>query len=100
MSTPESKSKKAIRDYLDTLGTDCRYFMTQNMGMGESGVADIVGVYKGRAFAIEVKADKTKKATPWQVRFLESWRAADGLICVASDIDTVRLMFQTGIQLL
>jgi hypothetical protein len=95
--TPESKIKKAIKLHLDSLGPDCRYFMTQNMGMGESGVADIIGVYHGRAFAIEVKADETKKATPWQLRFLESWRAAGGHAIVAGTVD-LAVAFMRGLK--
>lgn len=88
--TPEGKVKKEIKDYLDSLGPDCRYFMTQNTGMGESGIADIVGCYFGRAFAIEVKANERKKVTPWQMRFLTSWIEAGGKGIVAYEIDTVR----------
>lgn len=91
-ATPESKVKKEIKAYLDSLGPDCRYFMTQNTGMGESGVSDIVGVYKGRAFAIEVKAPGGMP-TPWQIRFLHSWCDAGGLACTAWSVANVQDMF-------
>lgn len=79
--TSEGKVKKAIKDYLTSLGPDCRFFMTQNMGMGESGVADFIGTWKGRAFAIEAKSD-IGKCTPWQTRFLNEWETAGGVSLV------------------
>ena len=91
--TPEGKVKKEIKAYLDSLGPDCRYFMPQNMGMGEAGVSDIIGVWHGKGFAIEVKAPKSaggKLATPWQERFLEAWRTAGGLAIIARCVDDVR----------
>jgi len=95
--TPEGKVKKDIKDYLKSLGPQCRFFMPQNMGMGESGVADFIGVNFGRAFALEAKraeteGDNVEYATPWQFRFLSEWRAASGLCGVVrsvSDVQTV-----------
>lgn len=84
--TPEGKVKQEIKDTLMDLQTqgDLRFFMPQNMGMGESGVADFVGVFMGRAFAIESKReDGTTHCTPWQWRFLCDWREASGLCGVA-----------------
>lgn len=89
--TPEGKVKKDIKAFLDGMSPRVRYFMTQNMGMGESGVADIVGVIDGRAFAIEVKrADGGGSGlSPWQLRFLQSWKAAGGLAFVARNVQDV-----------
>ena len=67
--------------------------MPQNMGMGEAGVADIIGVYKGRGFAIEVKAPGGAP-TPWQLRFLNDWDQAGGAAFVARSVQAVREMFQ------
>jgi hypothetical protein len=88
--TPEGRVKKDIRAYLDSLGTDCRYFMPQNMGMGESGVSDFIGVYKGKGFAFEAKAPGAAKLTPWQLRFLDSWNAAGGYASVVRSAADVR----------
>jgi Recombination protein U len=97
--TPEAKVKKDIRAYLDSLGPQCRYFMPQNMGMGESGVADFVGVYAGQPFAFEAKrADVTgpnvEYATPWQFRFLREWKAAGGIAAVVRSEHRVRAFLQ------
>jgi hypothetical protein len=90
--TAEAKVKKDIRAYLDSLGPDCRYFMPQNMGMGESGVSDFIGVYEGMGFAIEAKAPGGMP-TPWQVRFLDSWKAAGGIVVIARSASDVRIVF-------
>lgn len=96
--TPEGAKKKEIKDYLDSLGPDCRYFMTQNMGMGESGVADIIGVYFGIAFAIEVKRDEKQKASPWQARFLMEWSRAGGRTLLTSRVNDV-MALMTSIRM-
>jgi hypothetical protein len=87
--TPEGKVKKEIKAYLDSLGPDCRYFMPMSMGYSESGVADFIGVYKGKAFAFEAKS-AGGKATPWQVRFLVTWQAAGGIGSVVHSADDVK----------
>ncbi len=92
--TPEGKVKKDIRAYLDSLGPACRYFMPQNMGMGESGVADFIGTYNGQPFAFEAKrADvegpNVEFATPWQFRFLREWKAAGGIAAVVRSAGAV-----------
>lgn len=89
LMTPEGKVKKDIKDYLTSLGPSCKFFMPQNMGRGESGISDIVGCYVGTAFVIEVKADETKKPTPWQVRFQIDWSRAGGRVLIAHHIDPV-----------
>jgi hypothetical protein len=98
--TPEALAKRDIKSYLDALVEvqQLRYFMPQNMGMGESGVADFVGVYRGIAFAIEAKrADGKSFATPWQWRFLCNWRHARGRAGVARNADDVHsILFTIG----
>lgn len=87
--TPEGKVKKDIKVYLDSMAPRLRYFMTQNTGMGESGIADIIGVVDGRGFAIEVKRADGGELTPWQLRFLRSWKSAGGLAFVARNVQDV-----------
>jgi hypothetical protein len=56
MRTPEFYEKKAICEFLDTLGPDrCWYFKPYMAGFGKSGVPDIMGSLMGAAFGIEVK---------------------------------------------
>lgn len=98
--TPEAKVKKEIKAHLSLLQAQgsLRYFMPQNMGMGESGVADFIGVFAGDGFAIEAKRAETagpniEYATPWQFRFLKEWRAAGGIAGVARSVyDVERIL--------
>lgn len=89
--TPEGKVKADIDEYLKTLVPECRFFKPQNMGLGESGVADYIGVYAGTGFALEVKRGDGMRsyATPWQWRFLQEWRAARGLCGVVRSVADV-----------
>ena len=56
--------------------------------MGYPGIADILGCYRGRMLAIELKSP-TGKATPDQERFLQNVRDNGGIAFVARTIDTV-----------
>ena len=56
--------------------------------MGYPGVADIIGCYKGRMIAIELKSP-TGKATPEQVRFIQNVNDAGGIAFVAKTLDEV-----------
>ncbi len=44
--------------------------------MGLNGVADLIGVHRGRGVAIEVKTGRDKLSEK-QAKFLESWRHRD-----------------------
>lgn len=52
------------------------------------GVADVLGIYKGRPLAVEVKT-KTGKVSEHQRSFLESWQQAGGLGMVARSLEDV-----------
>ena len=56
--------------------------------MGYPGVADIIGCYKGRMIAIELKSP-TGKPTPEQERFIQNVNEAGGIAFVARSIDEV-----------
>lgn len=91
--TPEGKVKAQIDAYLKLLAAEglLRFFKPQNMGMGESGVSDFIGVYLGDGFALEVKRGDGMRsvATPWQWRFLQEWREAGGQAGVVRSVDDV-----------
>jgi hypothetical protein len=55
-------------------------FVFKNWGgpMGTKGVADLIGVYRGRGIAVEVKAGRDK-LTDDQAKFLRQWREAGGI---------------------
>jgi Holliday junction resolvase len=80
--TPEKKVKNAVRKVLDRLGI--YYFMPPGMGLGRSGIPDIIGCYNGRFIAIECKAGKGQ-LTALQARELASIKATGGLIFVARE---------------
>ena len=52
------------------------------------GVADILGIFKGRPLAIEVKT-KTGRVSPHQKEFLKNWVAAGGIGFVARSVEDV-----------
>lgn len=56
MATPESKVKKQITDFLKSQGV--YYFFPVAMGMGRSGIPDIICCVRGFFVAIECKAGK------------------------------------------
>lgn len=64
--TPEGIVKASIKRVLDAKG-GVWYFMPSMNGYGRAGIPDIIGSYKGRFFAVEVKA-KGGKMTPAQER--------------------------------
>ena len=80
--TPEKKVKNAVRKVLDRLGI--YYFMPPGMGLGRSGIPDIIGCYNGRFIAIECKAGKGQ-LTALQARELGSIKAAGGFTFVARE---------------
>ena len=56
--------------------------------MGEKGIADIIGCYQGRMFAIEVKTERGC-VTAYQQRFIDRVNDAGGLAFVARSIEDV-----------
>ena len=59
------------------------------------GVSDILGVYKGKAFALEVKSKKGK-LSPDQVLFLQDWVANGGVGAVVRSVEDVEYFFKTN----
>jgi Holliday junction resolvase len=52
--TPEGRVKKKVKELLDEYGA--WYFMPYQAGFTRRGIPDIVGVLRGRMFAVETKA--------------------------------------------
>ena len=93
--TPEGKVKSAIKKYLDSLAPNCWYFMPIMMGYGRKGIPDIVGCYKGKFFAIEVKAPGAEShTTPWQDTELLGIRMSSGTALVCSSAEAVHAVFK------
>ena len=81
-TTPEGKVKAAVRKMLSSL--DIYHFMPPGMGLGRSGIPDIIGCYQGRFIAIECKAGKGK-TTALQERELQWIKDAGGFTFVARE---------------
>lgn len=75
--TPETKLKKAAVAYLDDFGDDCWYFKVLGGPGQKAGVPDIVGCYKGRFFAPELKVHPNKPSGK-QLHEIAKIQAADG----------------------
>ena len=84
--TPEGQLTASVRSLLRAAGI----FHYKHWGgpMGYPGVADIIGCYKGRMIAIELKSP-TGKPTPEQERFIQNVNEAGGIAFVARSIDEV-----------
>ena len=81
-TTPEGKVKAAVRKLLDRLGI--YHFMPPGMGLGRSGIPDIIGCKNGKFIAIECKAGYGK-ATALQERELNAIAAAGGFACLVNE---------------
>ena len=88
--TLETKIKKDIAAYLDSLGTRCWHIPYHNMGYGVAGVPDRLVCYRGRFLAIEVKRDAEHKPTTWQARRIKEIREADGRAAVVWTVEQVK----------
>lgn len=69
------------------------YGKTRMWRAGIKGIADIIGVYKGRFVAIEVKA-KGKKPSTFQIAYLERVKQCGGIAFVCDDDKQVVQMLE------
>lgn len=90
-ATPEKKVKDKVRQRLNA--RTVFHFMPATHGFGASGIADIVGCYLGKFFAIECKAGD-KKPTALQAKNLQRVSDAGGhaLVVNEQNIDAIDLM--------
>ena len=87
----ESQVKKEIKDYLNSLGLDCWYFMPVPMGYGRKGIPDFIVCLRGTFYAIEAKAEgKINNTTPWQDAEIDRIHVAHGVSFVADSVEKVR----------
>lgn len=87
--TPEGKVKKAVKEYLKSVGA--WYYMPVSNGMGRVGCPDILVCYNGKFIAIETKAPgKRKNVTPNQQREIDEIAHANGLALVVDDVEQVK----------
>lgn len=92
MATPEGEIKKQIIDWLKA--KQIFYWVNVvarvpgNRGKMKTGTSDILGCFKGRMLAIEIKA-KTGKLSDEQAEFIFAVRTAGGIAFVARSLDDV-----------
>ena len=102
MTLTEKEVENSILQYLSLL-KNCMAWKNQSIGIYDpikkifrrsnnkyhiNGVSDILGIYKGRALAIEVKS-KTGRATEAQVEFLTQFEAMGGVAILARSVADV-----------
>jgi hypothetical protein len=97
----EKDIKKMVRSELKKLGIVSAtelptpestgwYYMPVQRGMGMSKIADFVGQYKGRFFAIETKAPG-KECTGLQAFIGKNINATGGFWCVVDNEETMKV---------
>ena len=91
--TPEGRVKKAVKEYLTSIGA--YYYMPVSNGMGRVGAPDFLVCYLGRFIGIETKAPgKRAYTTANQDREHNEIRAAQGLCVVVESVDEVKELFK------
>ena len=88
---PETVWLNFVRKRLQyAFGPHCRFIKVMG-GLGqEVGIADLIGVIRGRAVAIELKTPGGKhKLSPAQSDFLTSWTVAGGFSAVVDSVETL-----------
>ena len=87
--TPEGKVKKAVKEYLKSIGA--WYYMPVTNGMGRVGCPDILVCYKGLFMAFETKAPgKIKNVTANQQHEITDIQRVNGLALVVDDVEQVK----------
>ena len=64
-----------------------RFILSRNVHR-KRGWADIIGIWKGRPLAIEVKS-KTGRLAPHQKSFLDEWASYGGIAMMARSVEDV-----------
>lgn len=82
----ESDITKQVRDYLKIKKV---FHWKVMQGLGSTpGIADILGIYKGKPLAIEVKTSKGKPSDN-QINFLTRFKSEGGIAFIARSVDDV-----------
>jgi len=86
MGKEESIITSQIRQYL-TLKRVFHWKVWQGLG-SQPGVSDIIGIFRGRPLAIEVKTKKGR-VSEHQENFLNNFRENGGIAIIARSVDDV-----------
>jgi len=89
--TPEKRVKDAVLTVLKEHGA--YYFFPMAIGMGRSGVPDIICCSNGRFLAIECKAGKNTP-TPLQIREMTAIAEAGGIAIVVNEDNLDAVSYQ------
>lgn len=84
--TPETALKRSIKDFCAYAGVAV-WSILQGLG-STPGIADLIGVYRGRAVAIEVKAGNNTQSDD-QIAFQAAWERAGGIYILARRVEDV-----------
>jgi hypothetical protein len=84
--TPEGQLTKSVRQLLKTLHVF--HYKAWGGPMSEPGIADIIGIYRGKFLAIELKAPKGVLSDNQKV-FLKRVLDEGGIAIVAKSLDDV-----------
>lgn len=87
MTTPESKVKKEIKEYLKSIGA--YYAMVPGGAYGTNGSPDMIACYRGTFIAIEGKAGDGAQSK-WQKLRQRQIEEAGGIYVLARDVSDVR----------
>lgn len=98
----ETPIQRAILDYLKMLGVFCWRNNTQGRKIGDKwiptagirGGADILGIFRGKPMAIEVKSAKGKLSED-QKSFLARFQAEGGLAGMVRSVDETKKLLET-----
>jgi RecB family endonuclease NucS len=85
----EAAVTKSIRSALRCIGAELWHFKHFGGPLAEKGIPDLIGCYKGRFFAIEVKREKGGVVSEHQERQIEAIRRAGGIAIVARNAQEV-----------
>ena len=93
---PETNFKKKVKRYLDQLA-GCWYVKTQFAAI--VGIPDILGCYRGRFFAWELKKDRKSDASAIQKRVIQAINNCGGIARVVNPSnldDMLKELIQTA----
>jgi len=83
----EAEITRAIRGSLKTLGI-FHWKQWQGPMSQPKGISDIIGIFKGKPLAIEIKTARGK-LSEYQQAFAETWKREGGIFIEARGVDDV-----------
>lgn len=98
--TKESTVTRQITAYLKTLkqaGEPIWFTKLHGGPMQQAGLPDLIVLYRGRLFAVEIKRPGGK-ATQLQLHTLAEMQKAGATVCVARSVDDVRTLIEETMQ--